>query len=143
MVRSRSVDIEKRMKLVLLFAFRVLVLLFAILLTYRGSPVNAQSALPTMPSGVNEVQSIDLDGNKQPRRPISPHSILSGIITSAGAYRIEINGGDRISLHRGTVIRPIGTKLTKGLEVRIFGRRDVEGIFRANLIEVFNGKTLL
>lgn len=53
-----------------------------------------------------------------------------------GQYGYE----QRIRLHQGTVVNPRGTNLRNGMQLRISGRRNYDGTFEADRIDVINGQ---
>lgn len=61
---------------------------------------------------------------------------LSGIVSSFSAYNMQLNNGQRVVLHQGTIINPTGTTLQPGMRVAIYGHGNNDGSFEADQINV-------
>jgi hypothetical protein len=61
---------------------------------------------------------------------------LVGRVISFEPWRLQLDRGPRIVLHRGTVIHPTGLSLQNGMFVRVFGHVASDGAFSADEIDV-------
>jgi len=72
----------------------------------------------------------------QAPNPLRHEPRVFGIIDWARPYNVQIYGGPRIYLHRGTIINPTGVTLQRGMNVAIFGRWNRDGTMSADRIDV-------
>jgi len=61
---------------------------------------------------------------------------IDGTVANFRPYNADLFGGRHLVLHNGTVIRPTGITLQRGMHVRVFGRWNRDGSFRADEVDV-------
>jgi hypothetical protein len=65
---------------------------------------------------------------------------VTGRVTGAWPYNLDVSGAPHVRLHNGTVIEPTGTTLQPGMRVRISGHPNRDGTFEADRITVENSR---
>jgi len=68
---------------------------------------------------------------------------IVGRVISFEPWRLQLDRGPRMVLHRGTVIHPTGLTLRNGMAVRVIGHVTVDGAFSADQIELVQPSTLI
>jgi hypothetical protein len=61
---------------------------------------------------------------------------LIGRVSSFQPYRLQLERGPLVVLHRGTVMRPTGFTPGAGMTVRVSGHRNGDGTFSADAVEL-------
>jgi len=61
---------------------------------------------------------------------------INGIVSSFSAFNLQLNNGQHVDLHQGTVINPTGTTLQPGMRISIVGHDEGNGSFAAATINV-------
>jgi hypothetical protein len=68
---------------------------------------------------------------------------IVGRVISFEPWRLQLDRGPRMVLHRGTVIHPTGLALRNGMPVRVIGHVTADGAFSADQIELVSASTLI
>ncbi|HZX67666.1 MAG TPA: hypothetical protein VFE70_02225 [Candidatus Elarobacter sp.] len=81
------------------------------------------------------------DDNYGNYRNVEQH--ILGRVISFEPWRLQLDRGPRMVLHRGTVIHPTGLTLRNGMAVRVIGHVTADGAFSADQIELVQPSTLI
>ena len=76
------------------------------------------------------------DPNTVPYQSPWRHQEMEGTVAEFWPYNVDLFGGRHLALHHGTIIRPTGITLQRGMQVRVVGRWTRDGSFRADEIDV-------